>query len=83
MFSSLAGCALTGLYYLYCQIPRTGPSLLTLFISVPVQCVANLITKDRTFGEVCYYGLQILIFGVLSYSIMSFVEKLRSGNQKK
>jgi hypothetical protein len=71
------GSAITGLFYLYAGLPRTGPDPLVVIIAVPLQILARLITKDRTTGEFLYYAMQVVLFSGLSYLILGAFGSLR------
>jgi hypothetical protein len=71
LISGLIGCSLTGLLTACLRIPTNGPTLLDLFVAVPFQILASLITKDRALGEFVYYGIQIIVFGGICYFVLS------------
>jgi hypothetical protein len=71
IISGLIGCLLTGLLTVCLRVPTNGPTLLDVFVAVPLQILASLITKDRAFGEFVYYGIQIIVFGGICYFVLS------------
>jgi hypothetical protein len=67
--SILIACLLTGLLFVICQVPTSGPTPI-VFVVMPFQILASLITKDRAVGEFVYYGVQIVVFGGMCYLLL-------------
>jgi hypothetical protein len=82
LVSILIGCLLTGLLFAICQVPTSGPTPI-VFVVVPFQILASLITKDRALGEFVYYGIQIIVFGGICYFALSVFRGFRREGQGK
>jgi|GEM_PF-5179537 len=82
LISSLIGCLLTGLLFAICQVPTSGPTPI-VFVVVPFQILASLITKDRVLGEFVYYGIQIIVFGGICYLVLSAFRNSRPDEDGK
>jgi hypothetical protein len=82
LVSILIGCLLTGLLFAICQDPTSGPTPI-VFVVVPFQILASLITKDRAVGEFVYYGIQIIVFGGMCYLVLRVFSCLRRDGDGK
>jgi hypothetical protein len=83
LISALLGCLFTGLLFAICQIPTNGPTPITIFIVVPFQIAASLITKQRALGEIVYYGIQIIAFGFVGYLALSLFSSFKQDDTRK
>jgi len=82
LVSILIGCLLTGLLFAICQDPTSGPTPI-VFVVVPFQMLASLITKDQASGELVYYGIQIIVFGGMCYLVLRVFSCLRRDGDGK
>ena len=83
LISALIGGLLTGLLFAVSQVPTSGPTPLPIFVVVPFQVLASLITKDRTLGEFGFYGIQFLVFSGVGYLVMCMLRGFRPNEGRK
>jgi hypothetical protein len=60
------GCGITWALYLFASQPSDGLRLI-VFVLLPFRLFASLVTKDRAFGEVVYFGSQILLASSIAF----------------
>jgi len=68
------GCLITWVVYLFASQPSNGPRFIALVL-LPFRLFASLVTQDRAFGEVVYFGTQILLVSSISFAALCLRKK--------